>query len=670
MNYNILKKSNNLLFWLILLGVSSLSAQTNSEESPEVKELLAVMDTAKGSSKVTTLNKLFIATYYTDPMRAFGFVTEALATSREVKDEKGEAYSHSNLGIFFLDRANYASSLEQFLEALEIRERRKDSSGLADIYTNLGMLYQFQNLFPKAIEYYYKSLSLDVRLGDSITIGYTCNNLGNAFMAYDNLDSAQKYLELALIYKASDEFSLPSTLDNLGMLFIKQGKPKDAEEYFSRALKIRKESDNLMGIAESMMRLAELELNRGGFAQAIHYGKKGYEIATQVNNPEMLPEASYLIAQAFHKSGKPSEAYLWLERYISLKDSLFSTEILTRIAGMEAASKIQNQKTEIELLHTQNDLVQAEADRRRIFLWALFGGMILLILLALLYYSRYRTKKKANAILQARNIEIEEKNLVIGRQHQLIKDSIIYARNIQESFLPSTHLPLLAGGEMFIINQPRDIVSGDFYWIDFVQGKLLFALADGTGHGVPGAFISLIGITLIKTSLRELPDASPNDRLAWLHDEVIKALGNQDHRDDFSEGMDIALICYDPATKILEYSGAQRPLVYFHQQNMQVIKGDRISIGDKRMVNPQFSLHTLKMQSGDTVYLFTDGLTDLLGGPKRRRITTPVFYNWLAEINLLPDDLREAELKHRIQTWRGDSPQADDILIAGIEFRD
>lgn len=658
------------MIWLILSGFSCLYAQESPEESPEVKELLTVLDTAKGSSRVTTLNKLFIATYYTDPMRAFGFVTEALATSREVKDEKGQAYSHSNLGIFFLDRANYASSLEQFLEALAIRERRKDSSGLADIYTNLGMLYQFQDLFPKAIEYYYKSLAIDIKKGDSLSIGYTCNNLGNAWMAYDHLDSAQKYLELALLYKSSDEYSLPSTLDNLGMLFMKQKKVVESEEYFNRALEIRKESDNLMGIAESMMRLAELELNRGEYAKAIKYGKEGYEIATQVNNPEMLPEASRLLSKAYNKSGKPAEAYAWLERYVSLKDSLFSTEILTRIAGMEAASKIQNQKTEIELLHTQKDLVQAEADRRRIFLWALFGGMILLILLALLYYSRYRTKKKANAILQARNIEIEEKNLVIGRQHQLIKDSIVYARNIQESFLPSTHLPPLAGGELFMINQPRDIVSGDFYWIDFIHGKLIFALADGTGHGVPGAFISLIGITLIKTSLRELPDAPPSERLAWLHAEVIKALGNQDHRDDFSEGMDIALISYDPVTKILEYSGAQRPLVYFHQQEMQVIKGDRISIGDKRMVNPLFTLHRIEIQSGDTVYMFTDGLTDLLGGPKRRRVTTPVFFNWLAEINLLPDDLREAELKHRIQTWRGDSPQADDILIAGIEFRD
>lgn len=658
------------MIWLILSGFSCLYAQESPEESAEVKELLTLLDTAKGSSRVTTLNKLFIATYYTDPMRAFGFVTEALATSREVKDEKGQAYSHSNLGIFFLDRANYASSLEQFLEALAIRERRKDSSGLADIYTNLGMLYQFQDLFPKAIEYYYKSLAIDIKKGDSLSIGYTCNNLGNAWMAYDHLDSAQKYLELALLYKSSDEYSLPSTLDNLGMLFMKQKKVVESEEYFNRALEIRKESDNLMGIAESMMRLAELELNRGEYVKAIKYGKEGYEIATQVNNPEMLPEASRLLSKAYNKSGKPAEAYAWLERYVSLKDSLFSTEILTRIAGMEAASKIQNQKTEIELLHTQKDLVQAEADRRRIFLWALFGGMILLILLALLYYSRYRTKKKANAILQARNIEIEEKNLVIGRQHQLIKDSIVYARNIQESFLPSTHLPPLAGGELFMINQPRDIVSGDFYWIDFIHGKLIFALADGTGHGVPGAFISLIGITLIKTSLRELPDAPPSERLAWLHAEVIKALGNQDNRDDFSEGMDIALISYDPVTKILEYSGAQRPLVYFHQQEMQVIKGDRISIGDKRMVNPQFTMHRIEIQSGDTVYMFTDGLTDLLGGPKRRRVTTPVFFNWLAEINLLPDDLREAELKHRIQTWRGDSPQADDILIAGIEFRD
>jgi len=670
MVYNILKKCNNLFLSLILCSWMGLYAQSDSTESPEVKELLSKLDSAQGSSRVTTLNKLFIATYYSAPMRAFGFVTEALSTAREVKDEKGEAYSHSNLGIFFLDRANYASSLEQFMEALKIRERRKDSAGLSDIYTNLGMLYQYQELFPKAIEYYYRSLVLDNLVGDSITIGYTCNNLGNAWMAYNQLDSARKYLEFALIYKASDEYSLPSTLDNLGKLYLAQGKEKEAEEFYNRALQIRKESDNLLGIAESMMRLAEIELNRGNAEKAIVYGKEGYAIATQINSPELLPEASRLIARAYHQSKKPADAYVWLERYLSLKDSLFSTEILTRIVGMEAAGKIQNQKTEIELLKSQKELAQAEADRRRLFLWALFVGMILLVLLAIVFYSRYKTKKKANAILQARNIEIEGKNLVIGRQHQLIKDSIIYARNIQESFLPSAHLPPLAGGEMFIINQPRDIVSGDFYWIDFIQGKLIFALADGTGHGVPGAFISLIGITLIKTSLRELPDATPDKRLAWLHTEVIKALGNQDQRDDFSEGMDIALISYDPKLKILEYAGAQRPLVLFQQQEMRVIKGDRISLGDKRMIDPVFTLHRFPIQVGDSVYLFTDGLTDLLGGPKRRRITTPAFLNWLAEVNLIEFELREMELKQKIQNWKADFPQADDILISGIEFLD
>jgi serine phosphatase RsbU (regulator of sigma subunit)/tetratricopeptide (TPR) repeat protein len=652
-----------------LWGGRVLLAQANPDEISEAQVLLQKLDTAKGSSKVSILNKLFIATYYSDPMRSFNFLTEAVSLAREVKDDKGQANSHNNLGVFFLDRANYASALEQFMEAQRIREKIKDSAGLGDSYINIGLLYQYQELYPKAIETYQKALAIYTGLADSLSLGYICNNLGNAYMANQSLDSARKYLEVALLYKASDAYSLPSTYDNLGELYLKQNDLKQAAYFFDQALSIREKTENLMGIAESMMRLGNMACEKGNSTKAIELGKKGFELAEKVGNTEMLPEAARLISRAYYKSGKAKEAYLWLEKYLELKDSLFSTEILTRIAGLEAAGKIQNQRTEIELLKSQKDLAQAESDRRRALAWAFFIGMLLLVLIAILYYSRYRTKKKANATLQARNIEIEEKNVVIGRQHQLITDSIRYARNIQESFLPSSQMPPLSGGEMFIINQPRDIVSGDFYWMDFVQGKLIFALADGTGHGVPGAFISLIGITLIKTSLKELPDASPDLRLTWLHEEVVRALGNQGHQEDFSEGMDIALITYDPRTKILEFAGAQRPLVFFHEGEMEMVRGDRISIGDKRIPEPVFMLHTRQVSDGDTVYLFTDGLTDLLGGPKRRRITTPVFLSWLKEVNLLPEDLRASELKHRIQTWRQDSPQADDILLAGIEFR-
>lgn len=669
MIYRISQNFNSFFIQLMLLfSIPVLSYSETGNENTEVQELLQVLDTARGSGKVTALNKLFIATYYADPMLAFKYGTEALATAREVRDEKGRAYSHNNLGIFFLDRGNYPAALEQFLEAEKIRESRRDTAGLADVFLNLGMLYQYQELYPNAMNYYHKALEIYLHANDSVSAGLTLNNIGNAWYAFHKSDSALKYLNLALIYKASDEYNLPSTLNNLGQVYLRSGDLRLAEAYFNRALRMRRESGNLFGEAESLLSLADLEFTRGKSQAAIQYGLEGYTLASRIGSSEILPEASRLISRAYYTSGKLKEAYEWMEQYLHLKDSLYDAEILTRIAGLEAAGKIKNQKVEIDLLKSQNQLAQVEADRRKLLLWASVSGILLLITLAVVLFSRYRSKKRDHKLLQVRNQLIEDKNLLISRQNQLITDSIRYARNIQESFLPAVQMPPLSGAEMFLIHIPRDIVSGDFYWIDYANGKTLVAIADGTGHGVPGAFISLIGITLIKTSIRELPTISPDQRLAWLNQEVIKALGNQARQDDFSEGMDIALISYDHATRKLEFSGAQRPLILFRKNGMEVIKGDRISIGEKRIQNPVFTLHTFEIEPGDALYLFTDGMTDLLGGPKKRRITTPVFLKWLEEIQALPDDLRESELLFRIQNWRKDAPQADDMLLAGIEF--
>jgi serine phosphatase RsbU (regulator of sigma subunit)/Tfp pilus assembly protein PilF len=648
----------------VILCVNVLNAQ---EINIEEQAALAALDTASGSSKVKILNQLFIATYYSDPKKAFEYGKDAMSLARTTGDKKGLANSHNNLGMFFLDRGNYPDALEQFMLSRDLRIEMQDTLGQSDVYTNLGVLYQTQGLYPQALESYHTALQYDKLSGDSVNIGYCLNNIGNAWYFFGKKDSALYYLYQALVYKESDPASLPSTLNTLGEVYLESGDITTAEYYFKQALSIRKQHAHIMGETESYLSLANLEIKRGNFRQAIPFATSAYDLAMTTGNAEQMQEAAIKLSGLYAQTNQYEKAYAWQSQYLKSKDSTFNAEILSRMIGMEASHTIEQQETEIQLLTSQRELADSEAREGRILLAAVILILVLTLVILLVLYSRYTTRKKAHAALTERSAVIEQKNKVIARQNQLITDSIRYARNIQESFLPPMVVPPEAGLMMFMIHKPKDIVSGDFYWLEMNDGRFICLIADGTGHGVPGAFMSLIGIHLIKNCLRENPYAEPGMWLEQLHLKVLASLNASEKESAISEGMDAGIVIWHPQHKTLSYAGAARPLVYQQQGKLRVLKGEKFTIGEKRIQQPHITSHQITLQAGDCFYLFSDGMTDWLGGEKRRRITTPVFLQWLEASSSLPFDQRSAALEDQMAQWQRNTPQADDALLAVFE---
>lgn len=276
-----------------------------------------------------------------------------------------------------------------------------------------------------------------------------------------------------------------------------------------------------------------------------------------------------------------------------------------------------------------------------------------------------------------RTKELEEKNRQINSQskkvitlYQDLRDSIEYARRLQESILPTKDFIEKIAPDSFVYYQPKDIVSGDFYWMDERDNRVYIAAIDCTGHGVPGAFMSLIGHNGLKRAMDEADTSSPGDILSKLNAHATDALNRNNGMTAVRDGMDGALCIWDKKTNKISFAGAMRPIVYFKDGEMIKIRGDRVSIGGTDTREYLFTSHEIDLSEGDTFYLFSDGYADQFGGPEKngKKYKVSRFFTQLKEAQEHPMKEQMSILRHNMMTWQGNHPQVDDILIIGARI--
>jgi sigma-B regulation protein RsbU (phosphoserine phosphatase) len=274
--------------------------------------------------------------------------------------------------------------------------------------------------------------------------------------------------------------------------------------------------------------------------------------------------------------------------------------------------------------------------------------------------------KEANETLEQKVIERTKQ---IELQKQEITDSIKYASRIQNALLPPQEdidnlLP-----SCFILNKPRDIVSGDYYWIANKDEKIIVAVADCTGHGVPGAFMSILGIASLNEIVNKTDTIIASDILNQLRDQLIRVLRQTGREEDRTRDvMEMALCIIDPVKRILQYSGAFRPLYMIRNNELSEIKGDSMPIGIYEGTDNPFSNKDLKFEKNDIIYMFSDGYGDQIGGPARKRFKSAKFRELLLEIHLKPMNEQKHILEKKYMEWKRDVEQIDDILIMGIRL--
>ncbi len=617
---------------------------------------------------------------------ALSFYNKALNLLDKEKDLTEVAALHDNLGLIYDYLGDYSQSMKHSLDALQAYQKLNDTASIANSYNNLGVLYYYQENYIKSDEYYRLSLELAYEMNDSWLQASLMNNLANiASDTGNNLEALEIYFESANVsLKEKDTIGAALTYGNIGETYTVLKKYKEAEYYLSKALKIYEQYEqDVWGVVNQYRGLGDLELQRGNFELAITYLLKSAHIAQKASLTSELSAGYLTIAAAYKQSGKFEEAYRYLELHKALEDSLFGINTTEKVLELETLYNVEQKEKQISL---QNAQIENQALQKQFYIAGSIGlGLICLFTAYSLIQKRndnrkLRNQKKEiaekNDALNQRNNEIvaigekiEDQNNTLSKQNGDILSSISYAKRIQEAILPSDSKISKYLNEAFVLYKPKDIVSGDFYWMEKVGEKIFWAVVDCTGHGVPGAFMSIVGANGLKKIVVDNKIKNPAEILERLTKYVMESVVDSADGQEIKDGMDLSLCCWDEQTGILEFAGAFNPLYLIRNGELLITKGTKRPIG-RYHGNKQkpFENHQIKVEEGDLLYLFSDGYADQFGGMDDSKFSYQRFRKLLLEIHDLPIEDQKGRLETAFQDWKGIQSQLDDVCIMGVRL--
>jgi serine phosphatase RsbU (regulator of sigma subunit) len=418
--------------------------------------------------------------------------------------------------------------------------------------------------------------------------------------------------------------------------------------------------------------------------KAIKYNLKSLEIALGMKSAKNVMKAYSGLAESYEQLGDKDKAYKSIQLYANWKDTLYNEQNAAAIVEMQTKYDTDKKEAQNTLLIAEKKLDKTNLEKK-----SLQQKMLLVLLASVLVIVIYvvyslNQKKKINELLNNQNEEIVLKNDIIEEKNKDITDSINYAKRIQETILPNESL-LKNNFESFIYYRPKDIVSGDFYWFKEIGNKIFFSVVDCTGHGVPGAFMSIIGVNSLNKIVEDLRIEKPGEILDNLNRLVNDSLGLRDGVDirSMRDGMDISICVLDKTTKTLEYAGANNSLYLLRESSSKInnmepimksnnthfweVKPNKMAIGGGNNVN-LYQTHTIQLEFRDTVYLFSDGYADQFGGPKGKKFMYKSFKRMFLSIQAKSMDNQLAYIDNTMKEWKGGIEQLDDICVLGVRF--
>lgn len=584
------------------------------------------------------------------------------------------------IGVCYYQAGDYPKALEFYQFALVLAEDIDEVKRQALILTNIANIQDELQNYPLALKYSEQALEIKTQLKDEKGAAETKENMATVYSKMEDYDKALELYEDILAYKEEqkDEAGLSITYMNIGYIYEKLGKFQNALNYYSRSLHLLYQQDDSKNIAVCLNNIGDIYYALGKYKQAIDSSEKSLEIGKKLQSKTNVRSSALSLTKSFVKINQYKPAYEYHVLYSQMKDSLFNEESAKQLQEMETKYQTEKKQQEIEKQNLTIEKQHAQSRSQRIMLFAMFGGLLLVILIAIQVFRGYRLKKKANALLESKNIEIEEKNsnlnsaniaiteqkAEIEEKNLNIMDSIRYAKRIQQTILPrdqfvEKHLP-----DSFILYKPKDIVSGDFYWMEKVGNTIYTSAVDCTGHGVPGAFVSIVGYNSLNRTLMEFGLRQPAEILNKLNDLVVDTFVR--HSDsDVKDGMDMSLVSINLDTMEVEFAGAQNPLYVVNGDGIEEIKANKQPIGSS--LEPKvFDNHVVATQKGDMVYLFSDGYIDQFGGPKGKKFMRKRFKELLSSIHQMDVKTQKQHLDNTIIEWMGAEEQLDDILVIGF----
>ena len=564
------------------------------------------------------------------------------------------------------------NALKYCLVALKNYELLKDTANTANMLSNIANVYQQQNNFKQA-NYYLRAAEAKAKLiSNKTALGNVYNTMGILYAENGKLDSAEKFFlnSTSIREKLNDNTSIAWNYNNLGGLYVMLEKPKEAIIYLEKALKKFEETKNIEGQTSVANNLGELNMQIGDTKKGLEYYSYSRKLYSQTNNPENLENLYRNLSVYYDKTGDIKTAFKYSDSLIVLTDSLYGSRLDNSMAEMQ--TKYDVEKKDFELAKNKAE-IENEKNRRYIT----YSALAFFIILFFIAIWAFNQKRKNGKVLQLKNDQIEIRNSQLQNANQEISyqkeqltekqkeivDSINYAKKIQTALLANEEMLLENAVDHFILFKPKDIVSGDFTWATKTGNLLYLACCDSTGHGVPGAFMSLLNIGFLSEAIKERNILKPGDIFNYVRNRLIETIG----KDEQQDGFDGIILCIDKNNNSITYAAANNSPLMIRGNEIIQLKCNKMPVG-QGIKTDSFDTFTLNHQPNDSLYLFTDGYPDQFGGPKGKKFKSKPLEELLLKNQKLSLVLQKEQLITVFEDWRGDLEQVDDVCIIGIKI--
>jgi serine phosphatase RsbU (regulator of sigma subunit) len=650
------------------------------------------------------------------------YMDEFFSLSTKIGYTEGLVKYFDMTGHNLRNSGQYSLALQNHIKALHLAEENNLTKLLPRIYNNIGVVYRRVDDFSNGLNYHLKALKIAEENNDTETIGFAMNSIGNAYSLMKQYDKALSFFHQSLKHAETtkNKRSKAINLNNIGEVYEFMGDFDQALEYYIKSLDYNLEINNIKGLGISYDCLGNVYRKTNRFEKALDYYKRGaamhlkhkeilfYSIslknigaiylklgdldeaqknldeglalALSISSKMNIHELYDLKAQLEEQKGRYKQALHFERLHAQYADSVWNEQNSLNMAKLQAIYDTDKHLEAIAKLNIENQLNEKIIERKNIINITLTVFIVLVLVFSFILYRGYKNKIRNNAQLRYQAKLITRKNNALEKQKKKIEiintritDSLNYAQRIQQALLPSQESIRLLFPESFVIYMPLDVVSGDFYWVSATDNKILFATADCTGHGVPGAMMSMLGISYLNEFAQRKDMQGAADYLNKLRDLIIKSLKQKGNYREIKDGISLSLCIYDKINNTLQFSGAQSTIVavdYIAEDKKYIInqyKGDTMPIGYYQRIEP-FNNHIIPTQKLHTLYLFSDGFMDQFGGNKGRRFKKQSFISLIQSHIHKPLVEQKEIFEQEFLEWKSDREQIDDVLVMAVRL--
>jgi len=641
-----------------------LSSILFSQTAPDINFVYSLPDSLKADTLVVLAKKnrganIELSLFYAQKASEFALIT---------KDSIQLGNSYNSIGNCKHLMGNYEEALRYYFKAMQVFENMNFIKGIASSSINIGVLNYDKGKYEDAINYYRKAIVFSIQTNNIINTASGYNNIGICYKMLNQLDSSLFYALKALEVRkkfAGIELkrALSTSYSNLAILYMALKDYPTAEKYYFLTLNELEGLDDNTGRVECLNNIGDYYIETGHVTKGIDYLNQAEALALKEKLTPELVNIYYNFSIAYKKKENYKLSGEYLEKYILIKDSLDNVHNREMVEDMQV--KYDTEKKELQIKNQSIEITAQEKQNKQKSIIILLGTLALVGtgFFGIIAFINFRKSKKANTIIQHQNTEIILQKEIVEEKQKEIVDSINYAKRIQYTLLAHDAVLKENLKDYFIYFNPKDIVSGDFYWATTHNNKFYLAVCDSTGHGVPGAFMSLLNISFLNEAITERNIEQPNEIFNYVRQRLTDSVSKDGQKD----GFDGVLLCIDKINNIISYAAANNaPIIVTNNEYKELPKNRMpVGVGERK---ESFSLHKIEIIEGDILYLYTDGYADQFGGERGKKFKYKTLNELISLNACLPLPKQSEILTQKFSDWKGTLEQVDDVCLIGIRL--